>query len=112
MKKYISSFVLASLVFASSLMADEESEVPFTLKYDLEIKCPASDELEAFREVMPKNWTHSDNYQKWSEATLSQLEALISLIKSGNINHGSCNISINETKPPSPRYSVESEEME
>lgn len=83
------SFVLATLLTFSSLSSEEEPtpKQTRTIKIEITLECPPSEELDALLKTFPIESTNDVNFEEWSQSFLNMISQLVPLVQSGKLEN-------------------------
>lgn len=76
--------LLASFCFISHLVCAEKEPVSEVI-IKINLTCPASEELEAFKKSIPDSTSPTINYEKFQKSITENMNQLIHLIESGKV---------------------------
>jgi hypothetical protein len=65
------------------------------VRFDGKLLCPASEELQNLKAVIPPAGTQSASYEEWAKNFVASMEKMIALVKSGNVGNASFAIDVN-----------------
>ncbi len=101
--------LLANFLFISPLICTEKEPISEVI-VKINLTCPASEELEAFKKSIPESTSPTVNYEEFQKSITENMNQLISLIESGKVYNSNWSVKVEskieakvESDPPSSK---------
>jgi hypothetical protein len=92
--RILSTLIMTSLLFVAHARAADEKTHDITVQ--IQINCPESDEFTAFEQSIPEPGQRSNTFEEWKTSFVANMNRLISLVESGQVNGSSWGVNAQE----------------
>ncbi|MCE5293116.1 MAG: hypothetical protein LLF94_00695 [Chlamydiales bacterium] len=83
--RHFLALALSTLFVTSAIHADDVQTHDIALQ--IQINCPESQEFSDFLQSIPAPGHHSASFEEWKTSFVANMNALIALVESGQVNH-------------------------